>query len=61
MRDLIARICSLRPWSARELGTLLDREHRNLVGAHLTPMVKQGMLEYTQTGKSARNQAYRTA
>ena len=61
LRGLVARVCAQRAWSARELGLLLDRKHRDLVRAHLSPMVQQGALTHTQAGRSARNQTYRTA
>ncbi len=48
VRRLIADLCAWRAMSARELADLLgDRDPKELVRAHLGPMVEAGQLAYT--------------
>jgi len=48
LRQLIMDLCILRPFSARELASVLGRsEHKPLVRDYLTPMVHEGQLAYT--------------
>lgn len=48
LRQLIHDLCTWRPLSATELAGLLgDRDRKVLVRSHLTPLVEEGVLEYT--------------
>ncbi len=61
LRDLVTRLCGVRPWSAQELAVLLDRSRTYLLQRHLGPMVRQGELVRTQPDPKSPNQAYRAA
>lgn len=48
LRQLLQDLCSWRPLSARELSAILgDRDQKELVRTHLSPMVAEGLLAYT--------------
>lgn len=48
LRQLLQDLCSWRPLSARELSAILgDRDQKELVRTHLSPMVAEGLLVYT--------------
>ncbi|MBI1751420.1 MAG: putative DNA binding domain-containing protein [Acidobacteria bacterium] len=48
IRALVLDLCSLRPFSARELAKLLgDRDPKELVRSHLAPLLESGQLVYT--------------
>lgn len=53
IREVIISLCSVKPFTAIQLGALLNREHNNLRVRHLRPLVKQGKLAYTISNKSA--------
>lgn len=48
LRTIIVDLCAWQPSSARELAGWLGRtDHKHLVREHLTPMVRDGLLDYT--------------
>lgn len=48
LRQLLQDLCSWRPLSAREMSNILgNRDHKELVRTHLSPMVAEGLLAYT--------------
>jgi ATP-dependent DNA helicase RecG len=48
LRSIIVGLCAWQSSSARELAGWLGRtDHKHLVREHLTPMVRDGLLEYT--------------
>jgi ATP-dependent DNA helicase RecG len=46
VREAILELCALRPMSSDELANILNREQARLIRVYLTPMVKEGLLEY---------------
>lgn len=60
-REIILRLCMLRPWRADELAILLQRSQLYMRQSYLSPMVTQGLLERTYPGAVTHpQQAYRT-
>src|SRR5690606_14497059 len=48
LRQLLQDLCGWRPLSAREMSNILgNRDHKELVRTHLSPMVAEGLLAYT--------------
>ena len=62
LRPLILEICAAREWTTpAELSRWFSLNQRNLVGRHLRPMTKEGLLELRYPDqRSSRHQAYRT-
>lgn len=62
VRALIAELCALRPFTARQLAQLLRRKNvRHLAEEHLSPMVAEGILERTiPENPTDPRQAFRT-
>lgn len=47
IRDVILDLCSIKPLTAMELGQILNRSREALVIRHLTPLIADGKLVYT--------------
>lgn len=61
LQQLLLDLCAWRPLGARELAALLSRDQKHLVREMLSPMVAQGLLEYTiPTMEKHPDQRYRT-
>jgi ATP-dependent DNA helicase RecG len=47
VRRLIIELCKLKPHSSHELAKVLKRNRNNLLDQHLKPLLKDGLLHYT--------------
>ena len=47
VRRLIIELCKLKPRSSDELAKVLDRNRNYLLDKHLNPLLKEGILQYT--------------
>jgi ATP-dependent DNA helicase RecG len=47
MHQLIIALCTIRPFTAKELGQILNRSQEALVTRHLSPLIVSGKLVYT--------------
>ncbi|NLM31017.1 MAG: hypothetical protein GX216_11470 [Methanomicrobiales archaeon] len=47
MQSIIAELCSIRAYTADELAAILNRNKRWVSQSYLSPMIKNGALEYT--------------
>jgi hypothetical protein len=47
MHQLIIALCTIRPFTAKELGQILNRSQEALVTRHLSPLIISGKLVYT--------------
>ena len=62
IKSLILEICSIRPYNANELGSLIKRDSEYLRNFYLTRMIESGELEYLYPSNPAHpGQAYITA
>lgn len=60
LQDVIVRLCRCRPFSTEELARVLGRNPRYMVRCHLSPMIRDGQLEFTIPEKPKdKRQAYR--
>ena len=60
MQQLVRRLCAIRPFSADELAQVLNRTPRHVSEYYLSPMLRDGVLEFTIPEKRTdRRQAYR--
>ncbi len=61
IRNLIIKLCEIKPHSSSELESLLQRNRKYLLDQYLKPLIDQGLLEYTNPGNlNDPHQAYRT-
>lgn len=60
LRQILLRLCRLRPWTAEELAAVTGRTRDHLLRQHLSPLVGQGMLARTRTSATDPGQAYST-
>ena len=60
IRNLILELCEIQPRSSSELASLLKRKRKYLLDEYLTPLIDEGLLEYTNPDKNDPHQTYRT-
>jgi len=61
IQDVIAELCTIRSFTADELAEILKRNKRWVFRSYLTPMLRDGRIEYTiPENPHHPNQAYRT-
>ena len=61
VQSVIVHLCSVRPFTADELALILKRNKKWVKSSYLTPLIRDGILEYTFPDyPNHPNQAYRT-
>lgn len=61
VQQVIAELCNIRPYTADELATIIKRNKRWIFRSYLSPMIKNGTLEYLFPSNPRHPmQAYRT-
>lgn len=60
VQDVVMKLCSIRPYTADELATILNRNKGWVFRSYLGPMIRDGRLDYTMPENPHHpNQAYR--
>jgi ATP-dependent DNA helicase RecG len=61
VQGILARLCSIRAFTADELARVLNRNKKWVKHSYLSPMIREGVLEYTLPDQPKHpSQAYRT-
>ncbi len=61
VQQVIAELCNIRPYTADELATIIKRNKKWIFRSYLSPMIKNGTLEYLFPSNPRHPmQAYRT-
>ena len=61
VKDLIARLCDIRAFTAEDLAKILQRNKKWVKRSYLAPMIRDGIIEYTiPENPQHPSQAYRT-